>query len=88
MTRNFLEGARKKRVSYTPRGLYEAWRDLDAARKVYLGTMIGLVISVSESWITSMTVLITTVASCHYAIFRITPLPRGLWILWRTYQLH
>jgi hypothetical protein len=88
MTRNFLEGARKKRVSYTPRGLYEAWWDLDAARKVYLGTMIGLVISVSESWITSMTVLTTAVASCHHAIFRITPLPRGLWILWRTYQLH
>lgn len=46
MTRNFLEGARKKRISYTPRGLLEAWLDLDAATKVYIGTLIGLTISV------------------------------------------
>ena len=46
MTRNFLEGVRKKRISYTPRGLLEAWLDLDAARKVYLGTLVGLTISV------------------------------------------
>lgn len=45
LTRNFLEGARKKRVTYTPQGLYEAWRGIDAARKVYLGTLIGLAIS-------------------------------------------
>ncbi|EUC39131.1 hypothetical protein COCCADRAFT_31859 [Bipolaris zeicola 26-R-13] len=45
LTRNFLEGARKKRISYTPRGLYEAWRDLDAAKKVYFGTLAGLAIS-------------------------------------------
>ncbi|EOA85300.1 uncharacterized protein SETTUDRAFT_90966 [Exserohilum turcica Et28A] len=45
MTRDFLEGARKKRISYTPRGLYEAWRDLDPAKKVYVGTVAGLVIS-------------------------------------------
>ncbi|KAE8833111.1 hypothetical protein CFE70_004161 [Pyrenophora teres f. teres 0-1] len=45
MTRNFLEGARKKRLSYTPRGLLEAWLDLDAARKVYLGTLVGLTLS-------------------------------------------
>ncbi|KAI4618142.1 uncharacterized protein J4E87_008152 [Alternaria ethzedia] len=45
MTRNFLEGARKKRMSYTPLGLLEAWRDLDAAKKVYFGTLVGLVLS-------------------------------------------
>ncbi|OAG18441.1 hypothetical protein CC77DRAFT_190843 [Alternaria alternata] len=45
MTRNFLEGARRKRISYTPLGLYEAWRDLDAAKKVYFGTLVGLVLS-------------------------------------------
>ena len=46
MTRNFLEGARRKRISYTPRGLIEAWFDLDAAKKVYIGTLVGLTISV------------------------------------------
>jgi hypothetical protein len=56
MTRNFLEGARRKRVSYTPRGLYEEWRDLDAARKVYLGTYVGLVVSVSKALDTSIDV--------------------------------
>ncbi|CAO2652563.1 Nn.00g008460.m01.CDS01 [Neocucurbitaria sp. VM-36] len=45
LRRNFLEGARKKRVSYTPRGLYDAWRGLDAARKVYLGTLIGWIVT-------------------------------------------
>ncbi|KAJ4373254.1 hypothetical protein N0V83_003548 [Neocucurbitaria cava] len=49
LTRNFLEGARKKRVSYTPRGLYDAWRGLDAARKVYLATLIGWVVTVIPS---------------------------------------
>ena len=48
MTRNFLEGARRKRISYTPLGLYEAWRDLDAAKKVYFGTLVGLVLSVGD----------------------------------------
>ncbi|OAL56330.1 hypothetical protein IQ07DRAFT_4545 [Pyrenochaeta sp. DS3sAY3a] len=45
LERNFLEGSRKKRLSYTPRGLFEAWIDLGAATKVYVGTLIGLVIS-------------------------------------------
>jgi hypothetical protein len=45
LTRNFLEGSRKKRIYYTPRGLFEAWRRLDAAKQVYLGTILGLVIS-------------------------------------------
>ncbi|KAJ4325273.1 hypothetical protein N0V94_000797 [Neodidymelliopsis sp. IMI 364377] len=45
MTRNFLEGARKQRMSYTPRGLCRAWRDLDAASKVYALTFLGLIIS-------------------------------------------
>jgi hypothetical protein len=48
MTRNFLEGARRKRISYTPLGLYEAWRDLDAAKKVYFGTLVGLVVTVGD----------------------------------------
>jgi hypothetical protein len=48
MTRNFLEGARRKRISYTPLGLYQAWRDLDAAKKVYFGTLAGLVLSVCD----------------------------------------
>lgn len=45
LTRNFLEGARKKRLSFTPRGLCEAWKDLDAAKRVYLGTIVGLIVS-------------------------------------------
>ncbi|KAF2466308.1 uncharacterized protein BDR25DRAFT_237380 [Lindgomyces ingoldianus] len=45
LKRNFLEGARKKRLEWTPRGLYEAWLDLDAAAKVYVGTVVGLIIS-------------------------------------------
>ncbi|KAF2124818.1 hypothetical protein P153DRAFT_379403 [Dothidotthia symphoricarpi CBS 119687] len=45
LTRNFLEGARKKRLSYTPQGLYEAWRNLDASTKVHVATVIGLVVS-------------------------------------------
>jgi hypothetical protein len=76
MTRNFLEGARRKRVSYTPRGFYEAWRDLGAARKVYLGTYVGLITSVSMTLDTSMdVVLTTTVPSCNHAILRVTSLP-------------
>lgn len=46
MTRNFLEGARKERMSYTPAGLYKAWTNLDAASKVYALTVLGLIISV------------------------------------------
>ncbi|KZM20362.1 hypothetical protein ST47_g8523 [Ascochyta rabiei] len=45
MTRNFLEGARKQRTSYTPAGLCRAWRDLDAASKVYFLTLVGLILS-------------------------------------------
>jgi hypothetical protein len=45
LTVNFLAGARKKRISYSPRGLVEAWIDLDAASKVYVITVIGLVVS-------------------------------------------
>jgi hypothetical protein len=47
LTRNFLEGARRKRLTYTPRGLWEAWTDLDAAMKVYVGSVAGIIISVS-----------------------------------------
>ena len=47
MTRNFLEGARKQRISYTPTGLYRAWINIDAASKVYMLTLMGLIISVS-----------------------------------------
>src|SRR4051812_1733032 len=46
LKRNFLEGARKERLLFTPRGIYEAWLDLDAAAKVYIGTVVGLIISV------------------------------------------
>ncbi|KAH8731630.1 hypothetical protein GQ44DRAFT_642883 [Phaeosphaeriaceae sp. PMI808] len=46
LARNFLEGARKKRVSYTPRGLWEAWISLNAALKVYVGSIVGLVLSI------------------------------------------
>ncbi|ORY05914.1 hypothetical protein BCR34DRAFT_42185 [Clohesyomyces aquaticus] len=45
LRRNFLEGARKKRLQWTPRGLWEAWIELDAASKVYMGTVVGLVLS-------------------------------------------
>lgn len=46
LQRDFLAGARKKRLSYTPRGLFEAWLDLDASAKVRVCTYIGLVLSV------------------------------------------
>ncbi|KAH7080873.1 hypothetical protein FB567DRAFT_114530 [Paraphoma chrysanthemicola] len=45
LRRDFLEGARKKRFSYTFKGLWEAWLDLDAAMKVYVGSVAGLVLS-------------------------------------------
>ncbi|KAF2849159.1 hypothetical protein T440DRAFT_138711 [Plenodomus tracheiphilus IPT5] len=51
MTRNFLEGSRKRHVSSTPRGLYQAWTELDATRQVYFATLIGLVVSVVPSFI-------------------------------------
>ena len=47
LQKDFLAGARKKRLSYTPRGLFEAWLALDASAKVRLGTCVGLVLSVS-----------------------------------------
>lgn len=47
MTRNFLEAARKERLSFTPAGLWRAWQKLDAASKVYALTALGLIISVS-----------------------------------------
>ncbi|PVH99662.1 hypothetical protein DM02DRAFT_629173 [Periconia macrospinosa] len=45
LQKDFLAGARKKRLSYTPRGLFEAWLDLDASAKVRMGTCVGLVLS-------------------------------------------
>jgi hypothetical protein len=46
LQRNFLEGARKQRFMFTPRGLYEGWRRLDAAAKVSVLTVAGLLTSV------------------------------------------
>jgi hypothetical protein len=46
MTRNFLEGARKERIQYTPTGLWKAWINLSAATKVYMLTVVGLIVSV------------------------------------------
>jgi hypothetical protein len=43
-----LEGARKRRLTYTPSGLWQAWKDLDAATKVYIGSVVGFMISVSR----------------------------------------
>jgi hypothetical protein len=51
LTVNFLAGARRKRISYSPKGLYEAWLDLDAASKVYVVTVVGLVVSVRYAFI-------------------------------------
>ncbi|OCK75297.1 hypothetical protein K432DRAFT_409153 [Lepidopterella palustris CBS 459.81] len=45
LARNYIEGARKKRVTFTIKGLFEAWTRLDAAAKVYVGTLLGLVVS-------------------------------------------
>ncbi|KAF2008918.1 hypothetical protein BU24DRAFT_497519 [Aaosphaeria arxii CBS 175.79] len=42
---NFLASARRKRFSCTPRGLYDAWLGLDAAAKVYFGSVLGLLIT-------------------------------------------
>ncbi|KAH9872408.1 hypothetical protein IAQ61_005243 [Plenodomus lingam] len=51
LTRNFLEGSRKKHLSYTPRGLYQAWMGLDVTRQVYIATLVGLIVSVVPSFI-------------------------------------
>jgi hypothetical protein len=48
LRKNFLEVARKKRVALTPRGVCEAWLDLDATEMVYIGTITVLVISVRK----------------------------------------
>ncbi|KAF2274769.1 uncharacterized protein EI97DRAFT_99695 [Westerdykella ornata] len=45
LKRDFLEAARKKRLTLTPRGIIEAWIGLDATSKVYLGTVVGLIVS-------------------------------------------
>ncbi|KAF1952118.1 hypothetical protein CC80DRAFT_180269 [Byssothecium circinans] len=45
MKKDFLAGARKQRIAYTPRGLLEAWLALDAAAKVNYGTCMLLLIS-------------------------------------------
>jgi hypothetical protein len=49
LRRNYLEGARKKRLTYTLSGLWQAWKDLDAAMKVYVGSIVGFVITVGQS---------------------------------------
>lgn len=48
LTRNYLEGARKRRLIRTPSGLWQAWKDLDSVTKVYIGSIVGFVISVSH----------------------------------------
>jgi hypothetical protein len=48
LRRNYLEGARKRRLTYTPSGLWQAWKDLDTATKVYIGSVMGFMISVSR----------------------------------------
>ncbi|KAF2735627.1 hypothetical protein EJ04DRAFT_575954 [Polyplosphaeria fusca] len=45
LQRNFLEGARKTRLSFSPRGLWQAWTDLSAATQVLVGTVVGLFLS-------------------------------------------
>ncbi|CAI6336552.1 unnamed protein product [Periconia digitata] len=45
LQKDFLAGARKKRLTYTPRGLFEAWLDLDASAKVRVATVVGLILS-------------------------------------------
>lgn len=49
LAENFLDAARKKRVSWTPKGLWEAWQATDAAEKVAIGTLVGLLVSVRSS---------------------------------------
>lgn len=88
LTRNFLEGARKKRVSYTPRGLYDAWRGLDAARKVYLATLIGWVVTVRSDLHESVEfLLITTANPLDHTFLWLIPLPRGVRLLWEAFEL-
>ncbi|KAF2749290.1 hypothetical protein M011DRAFT_465727 [Sporormia fimetaria CBS 119925] len=45
LKRDFVEGARKKRLVLTPRGLFEAAATADVTTKVYIGTVCGLVFS-------------------------------------------
>jgi hypothetical protein len=83
LSRNFLEGARKKRMSYTPRGLYEAWRDLDAARKVYFGTLVGLAISVRAACLSIvLAALIQVVYSRHHTVLWFTSISCVVRLLW------
>ncbi|KAF2492512.1 hypothetical protein BU16DRAFT_564963 [Lophium mytilinum] len=51
LARNYTEGARKKRVIWSPKGLLEAYLRLDAAAKTYVGIILGLAISFIPSTI-------------------------------------
>lgn len=85
MKKDFLAGARKKRVSWTPKGLFEAWLDLDAAAKVYVGTVVGLIVSVRtytfwRSWV--VLVLTATVDSSNRTLLRIQTISCLVWHFW------
>ncbi|KAI8932640.1 hypothetical protein NX059_010136 [Plenodomus lindquistii] len=87
ITQNFLEGSRKKRVSYTPRGLYQAWIELDATRQVYFATLVGLVVSVVPSFVLFIDIMTVAEAengkipSIFIQIF--WTIFVGPWILWK-----
>lgn len=81
---NFLEVAQKKRLSVTPKGLYEAWLDLDATAKVYVGTVVGLIVSVSGPVAQPRyrAPLMDAGDTDHYCFLRIEKISCFLWILW------
>ncbi|KAF2815611.1 uncharacterized protein BDZ99DRAFT_457588 [Mytilinidion resinicola] len=51
LARNYTEGARKKRITWTPKGILEAYLRLDAAAKTYAWIVVGLAISFIPSTI-------------------------------------
>lgn len=89
MTRNFLEGARKERLNFTPSGLWRAWQRLDAASKVYVLTVMGLIISVSHLNTSSADLHLTlTVRTSALPLLWLTPIPCLLWLLWDSGRVH
>lgn len=77
MKQDFLAGARKKRLMYTPKGLMDAWFGLDASAKVYVGTIVGLIISVCTYHRVNFGYPLTRlVAACGRIVLWLKAIPR------------
>lgn len=73
LRRNYLEGARRKRLTFTPSGLWQAWKDLDAARKVYIGSIAGFLITVSPFELSLLTTTINNSSSYLLSLCSLDP---------------